>query len=73
MAQQAELWYDIGHASALKYDGEGFVAAMEKALDLGAPEGLVYPELAYPDRRSEPACGSNAWTTAWSKAGSSGR
>ena len=46
-AQQAELWYAIGHASALKYDGEGFVAAMEKALELGAEEGLVYSELAH--------------------------
>ncbi len=46
-AQRAEMWYEIGHASALKYDGEGFVAAMEKALELGAPEALVYPELAF--------------------------
>jgi hypothetical protein len=46
-AQQASLWYDIGHASALKYDGEAFMAAMEKALELGAPEGQIYPELAY--------------------------
>ena len=46
-AQQAELWYAIGHASAMKYDGEGFVAAMEKALELGAEEGLVYSELAH--------------------------
>ena len=41
------MWYQIGHASALKYDGEGFVAALEKALELGAPEALVYPELAF--------------------------
>jgi hypothetical protein len=46
-AEQAALWYEIGHASALKYDGEGFVAAMTMALELGAPEGQVYPELAY--------------------------
>lgn len=45
--EQAAIWYEIGHACALKYDGEGFVAAMEKALELGAPEDLVYPELAY--------------------------
>jgi tetratricopeptide (TPR) repeat protein len=44
---QAELWYQIGHASALKYDGEAFVAAMERALELGAPKGDVYTELAY--------------------------
>jgi class 3 adenylate cyclase/tetratricopeptide (TPR) repeat protein len=46
-ARQAELWYTIGHASALKYDGEGLVAAMERALELGAPPGEVYPELAF--------------------------
>jgi class 3 adenylate cyclase len=46
-AQQASLWYEIGHASALKYDGEAFVAAMETALELGAPEAQIYPELAY--------------------------
>jgi class 3 adenylate cyclase len=45
--QQAALWFEIGHASALKYDGEGFVAAMQTALELGAPEAQVYPELAY--------------------------
>jgi class 3 adenylate cyclase len=44
---QAGLWYEIGHASALKYDGEGFVAAMQKALELGADEGQVYSELAH--------------------------
>ena len=46
-ALQASVWYQIGHACALKYDGEGFVAAMEKALELGAPEDKVYPELAF--------------------------
>jgi class 3 adenylate cyclase/tetratricopeptide (TPR) repeat protein len=46
-ARQSELWYEIGYACALKYDGEGFVAAMEKALELGAPEAQVYPELAF--------------------------
>jgi hypothetical protein len=46
-AAQASLWYEIGHASALKYDGEGFVAALMKALELGAPEAQVFPELAY--------------------------
>ena len=44
---QAELWYAIGHASALKYDGEGLVVAMDRALELGAPPGEVYPELAF--------------------------
>jgi hypothetical protein len=45
--QQADLWYAIGHASALKYDGEAFVGALERALELGAPAGEVYAELAY--------------------------
>jgi class 3 adenylate cyclase/tetratricopeptide (TPR) repeat protein len=45
-ARQAELWYAIGHASALKYDGEALVAAMDRALELGASPGEVYPELA---------------------------
>jgi class 3 adenylate cyclase/tetratricopeptide (TPR) repeat protein len=46
-AQRASLWVEIGHACALKYDGEGFVAAMDEAHALGAPEADVYPELAY--------------------------
>jgi class 3 adenylate cyclase len=46
-AEQARLWYEIGRASALKYDGEGFVAAMEKALELGAAPGDVYAELGF--------------------------
>jgi hypothetical protein len=46
-SSQAAIWYEIGHARALKYDGEGFVAALTKALELGAPESQVYPELAY--------------------------
>jgi len=41
------LWFEIGHASALKYDGEAFVAAMMRALELGIPPDQVYPELAY--------------------------
>jgi hypothetical protein len=45
--RQAALWYEIGHANALKYAGEAFVSAMEQALALGAPEAMVYPELAY--------------------------
>jgi len=46
-ARQAELWYEIGRASALKYDGEGFTAAMEKAIDLGGPSPSVYAELGF--------------------------
>jgi class 3 adenylate cyclase/tetratricopeptide (TPR) repeat protein len=46
-AEQGRLWYEIGHACALKYDGEGFVAAMEKALELGESPGDVYAELGF--------------------------
>jgi tetratricopeptide (TPR) repeat protein len=46
-AREAELWFAIGHASALKYDGAGLVEAMERALELGASPGEVYPELAF--------------------------
>jgi len=46
-ARQAALWYDIGHARALKYDGVGMVEAMDHALELGADPGKVYPELAF--------------------------
>jgi len=45
--QLAELWYEIGHASALKYDGVGFTEAMEKAIELGAPPADVYAELGF--------------------------
>jgi class 3 adenylate cyclase/tetratricopeptide (TPR) repeat protein len=31
---QSELWADIGHANALKYDGEAFWTAMQNALKL---------------------------------------
>jgi class 3 adenylate cyclase len=46
-ARQAELWYEIGHGSALKYDGEGFTSAMEKAIELGGPSAEVYTELGF--------------------------
>jgi class 3 adenylate cyclase len=46
-AEQGRVWYEIGRASALKYDGEGFVAAMEKALELGASPADVYAELGF--------------------------
>jgi class 3 adenylate cyclase/tetratricopeptide (TPR) repeat protein len=46
-AERGRLWYEIGRASALKYDGEGFVAAMEKAIELGAPSAAVYAELGF--------------------------
>jgi hypothetical protein len=43
---QAGLWQRIGHAYALKYDGQGFFQAMQKALDIGGPSAEVYAELA---------------------------
>jgi class 3 adenylate cyclase len=46
-AEQGRLWYEIGRACALKYDGDGFVAAMAKAIELGAPPAEVYAELGY--------------------------
>ena len=45
--ERGRLWYEIGHASALKYDGEGFVAAMTKAIELGGSAADAYAELAY--------------------------
>jgi class 3 adenylate cyclase len=45
--QQGKLWFEIGRASALKYDGEGFVAAMEQAIEVGHDAGEVYVELGY--------------------------
>jgi class 3 adenylate cyclase/tetratricopeptide (TPR) repeat protein len=44
---QAELWFEIGHASALKYDGEAFTTAMEEAIELGGPSADVYTELGF--------------------------
>ncbi len=46
-AAQALLWYEIGHAHALKFDGEGFWAAMEKALEVGGPSADVHSELVF--------------------------
>jgi hypothetical protein len=45
--RQGQLWYEIGRASALKYDGEGFTAAMATALDQAGPSADVYAELAF--------------------------
>ena len=44
---QAKLWYEIGLANALKYDGQAFTKSMMRALELGAPEGATYAELVY--------------------------
>jgi class 3 adenylate cyclase len=45
--RQAELWHRIGHASALKFDGDAFWKAMEKAIELGGPSGDLHAELAF--------------------------
>jgi class 3 adenylate cyclase len=42
----AGIWQQIGHACALKYDGEGFWQAMQQALDIGGPSAEVYADLA---------------------------
>ena len=44
--EQAAIWQLIGHACALKYDGEGFWRAMHQALDIGGPSAEVYADLA---------------------------
>ncbi|HST16343.1 MAG TPA: adenylate/guanylate cyclase domain-containing protein [Gaiellaceae bacterium] len=43
---QAGLWQEIGHANALKFDGEAFWAATQTAIDLGGPEAELYAEMA---------------------------
>jgi class 3 adenylate cyclase len=46
----AELWREIGHANALKYDGEAFWTAMQNSLKTcfdRATCGATYSELAY--------------------------
>ena len=44
--EQAEIWQRIGHACALKFDGDGCWEAMQKALDIAGPSAGVYSELA---------------------------
>ena len=44
--EQAGIWQRIGQACALKYDGEGFWQAMQKALEIGGPSAEVYSDLA---------------------------
>jgi class 3 adenylate cyclase len=44
--EQAAIWQRIGHACALKYDGEGFWQAMQQALDIAGPSAEVYADLA---------------------------
>jgi class 3 adenylate cyclase len=42
----AALWEEIGHANALKFDGEAFWAATQKAIELGGPAAELYAEMA---------------------------
>jgi class 3 adenylate cyclase len=44
--EQAGIWQRIGEACALKYDGEGFFQAMQKALEIAGPSAEVYADLA---------------------------
>jgi class 3 adenylate cyclase len=44
---QGELWFEIGRAAALKYDGEQFTGAMERAIKLGAPAAEVRAEIVF--------------------------
>jgi hypothetical protein len=44
--RQARLWEEIGHANALRFDGEAFRAAMEHAVELVGPSAELYSELA---------------------------
>lgn len=48
--ERSRLWREIGHANALKYDGEAFWTAMERSLEIcedRATCGETYAELAY--------------------------
>jgi len=44
--EQVGIWQRIGKACALKYDGEGFFQAMQKALEIAGPSAEVYADLA---------------------------
>jgi class 3 adenylate cyclase len=46
LREQAGIWQQIGQACALKYDGQGFYQAMQKALEIGGPSADVYADLA---------------------------
>ncbi len=44
--EQADIWQRIGQACALKYDGQGFYDAMQKALEITGPSAEIYADLA---------------------------
>ena len=50
LSERAAIWREIGHASALKFDGETFWDAMREALAVTEDEGVLaetYAELAF--------------------------
>jgi class 3 adenylate cyclase len=49
--RQADLWHRIGRANALKFDGDAFWRAIEKAIELGGLPADLYAELAYQSTR----------------------
>ena len=69
--RQAELWQEIGHANALRFDGDAFRAAMEKAIELGGPSASSTPSWRCRPR-DDPECGSRPRTESSSTDGSIG-
>ena len=49
--RQAELWHRIGRANALKFDGDAFWKAIEKAIEIGGASADLYAELAFQSTR----------------------
>ena len=49
--RQAGLWQRIARANVLKFDGDAFWRAMEKAIGLGGPQADLYAELAFQSTR----------------------
>ena len=73
--EDVELWRAIGRANALKFDGEGYWAAMLKALELTSDPvilGEIYGELAF-ESTMRGAMWKHAPTARSSGAGSSRR
>lgn len=61
-SERVELWQVIGHVYALKYDGQAFWTAMEKAPGLGPDaqtQGRICSELSY-----QTATRANVWHSA---------
>jgi hypothetical protein len=45
-ARRAGLWLEAGRANALRFDGEAFRTAIERAIELVGPSAQLYSELA---------------------------